>query len=155
MKKRNTYKLNAILMMGLWFISGGVAAVPSQAHQQNESAQQTTAEVWQHHIDAWVQRDLDAIVSDYTDESLMIVNNRIYRGQDEIRKVFEHLFVLFDEGSNRIDPAILDGRIIYITWFFTPTGDHEYFGTDTFVVEDGKIVVQTIASLLYEKHPVE
>lgn len=113
-----------------------------------------TAEVWQHHIDSWDRRDLDEIVSEYTDNSILIANNKIYRGPVEIRGVFSFLFQLFDNGNNIIDPAIVLERIAYITWHFTPNGDTEYYGTDSFVIEDGKIVYQTIASLLYEKYPM-
>lgn len=118
------------------------------------SAGSTTDQVWQHHIDAWVARDMDAIVSDYPEDALLIVNNRILRGPEGARKMFTHLFKLFDNGKNRIDPAIVDGRIIYITWHFTPKGGEETYGTDTFVVENGKIMVQTIASQLYDKYPI-
>ncbi|MCX6116734.1 MAG: hypothetical protein NT027_04275, partial [Proteobacteria bacterium] len=64
--------------------------------------------------------------------------------------VFVQLFKIFDDGVNRIDSPILIDRFVYITWHFTPSGMKEYFGTDTFVIEDGKIVLQTIASPLYD-----
>lgn len=110
--------------------------------------------VWEHHIKAWVGRDLDAIASDYSKDSIMIVNNTIYRGPEEIKKVFERLFEIFDDGENEIDPVVIEGRIVYITWRFTPTGNKQYFGTDTFVIENGKIKVQTIASELYDQYPL-
>jgi predicted SnoaL-like aldol condensation-catalyzing enzyme len=115
---------------------------------------QTTEEVWNHHMAAWDSQDLNAIMDDYTEKSLLIVNNEIVRGKDNIRAVFARLFDLFSRGQNRIDPATLDGRIVYITWHFTPQDDQEYFGTDTFVVEDGTISVQTIASPLYDRYSI-
>ncbi len=114
----------------------------------------TVEEVWQHHIESWVKRDLDAITADYDKDSFMIINNVIYKGPKQIKKVFATLFKTFDDGKNRIDPVIIKGRVIYIVWYFTPKGDKEYFGTDTFIVENGKIKVQTIASLLYKKFPI-
>ena len=111
-----------------------------------------TEKVWQEHINAWVDRDLDAIAVHYNKDSMMIVNNVVFRGPQEIRKVFEYLFHRFDNGSNAIDPAIVDDRTIYITWNFTPSEKKDaIYGTDTFFVEDGIIKVQTIASKLYQK----
>lgn len=114
-----------------------------------------TEDVWSHHIRAWESRDLDGIVSDYSDDSILILNNQVFRGPTAIRKVFAQLFSIFDHGSNRIDTPVLIERIVYITWHFTPTGDSEFYGTDTFVIENGKIAVQTIASPLYEKFPIK
>ena len=129
---------NLVILFSTVFMSAGAMAL-------------TTQEVWQHHIDAWVNRDLDAIVSDYDHSSVMILNNRVYKGQGEIREVFKNLFLIFDQGSNQITPATIEGRVIFITWRFTPIADRQYLGTDTFIIEKGKIKVQTIASDLYDR----
>ncbi|MEQ8958849.1 MAG: nuclear transport factor 2 family protein [Coleofasciculus sp. C2-GNP5-27] len=115
-----------------------------------------TTTVWDEHIQAWDADDLDAIMVHYTEDSVMIVNNTVYKGTEAIRKVFDHLFKLFNNGTNKIDPAVIAGEIIYITWHFQPEAEQgkEYYGTDTFVVQNGLIKYQTIASLLYEKYPV-
>ena len=113
-----------------------------------------TEEVWAHHIEAWNARDLEAISSGYGPDSILILNNAVFRGPDEIREAFRQLFAIFDQGENEIDPLVLEGRVIYITWHFTPRGGTAVDGTDTFVVEKGKITVQTIASRLYQRFPV-
>lgn len=114
-----------------------------------------TEKVWQHHIEEWNKRSLDGIVSDYDQSSILIVNGKTFKGQEQIRKVFQSLFHIFDNGENKIDPVVINGRIVYITWHFLPTGaPREYYGTDTFVIENGKIKVQTIASQLYDVYPL-
>ena len=118
----------------------------------SETKTQATQVVWQHYIQSWESPDLDAIVSDYSSDSVLIVNGRIYVGTAQIREVFKCLFQIFDQGANRIDPAVVRDRIVYITWHFTPKREFEFFGTDTFVIENGVISVQTIASPLYERH---
>lgn len=115
---------------------------------------QSTNDVWNHHIQAWEVRSVDDIVSDYSDESVLILNNQIFKGRDQIANVFTQLFGIFDAGSNRIDTPIVLDRFVYITWHFTPTNKQEFFGTDTFVIEGGKIVLQTIASPLYDVLPI-
>lgn len=115
---------------------------------------QSVNAVWNHHIEAWSARDLDKIISDYNDESIMIVNGQVFKSKMEIRRVFQRLFEIFDNGSNRIDPVIVAGRVVYITWHFQPQAGYEFYGTDTFVIENGKITVQTIASPLYDYFPI-
>ena len=109
-----------------------------------------TRAVWEHHIQAWEERNVDDIVSDYSDDSVLILNNRVHKGQKQIADVFRRLFEIFDGGVNRINTPIVLERFVYITWHFTPTGRAEFYGTDTFVIENGKIVLQTIASPLYD-----
>lgn len=115
-----------------------------------------TQQVWEEHIAAWGRADLDGIAAHYTDDSLLIVNNFKFKGKKKIRGVFNYLFKRFDQGSNVIDPAIVDGPIIYIAWNFTPAEQKEaIYGMDTFVVENGVIKYQTIASALYRKPVLE
>ena len=115
-----------------------------------------TEKVWQEHIQAWGANDLDAIMVHYTEQSVMILNNSMLKGTKKIREVFANLFKLFNAGENNIDPAVIAGEVIYITWNFKPEAEKgkSYFGTDTFVVQDGIIKYQTIASELYAKYQV-
>jgi hypothetical protein len=115
---------------------------------------QPTAGVWEHHKNAWQAKSLDAIVSDYTENSIVILNNQSFKGVKAIRKVFSQLFTIFDNGVNTIDTPVLFDRFVYITWHLKLNDGGEQFGTDTFVIENGKIVVQTIGSPLYYTHPV-
>ena len=115
---------------------------------------QTTDAVWSHHIAAWNERDLTKLVADYDEQSVVVVNHHVFRGQAGVRKAFTQLFKIFDDGQNNLDaPTVLDGTV-YITWHFAPTGRETLFGSDTFVIRDGKIALQTIASPLYEVEPV-
>jgi len=114
----------------------------------------STNEVWEHHIRAWEARSVDEIVSDYSDNSTLVLNNQIFKGRKQIAQGFTRLFEIFDNGTNKIDTPTVFDRFVYITWNFTPNGKQEFFGTDTFVIEEGKIVLQTIASKLYDVFPV-
>ena len=135
-------KLGALT--GILFMSAQALAQPTPS----------TNDVWQHHISAWNQRNVEAIAADYSDDSVLIINGVTFEGTDAIKTAFVQLFNIFDHGDNRIDPTVINDRIIYITWHFTPTGTSEFFGSDTFLIERGKIVVQTIASPLYAVYPV-
>jgi ketosteroid isomerase-like protein/quercetin dioxygenase-like cupin family protein len=107
----------------------------------------TTQQVWQHHIDAWTARDADGIVSDYTDDSVILVGKDVYRGKAEIRALFVKLFGIFDRAErHEIDPAVVVGKIVYLTWRARIDGTEYPLGTDTFVIEAGKISYQTITA---------
>ncbi|WNG25131.1 nuclear transport factor 2 family protein [Cystobacter fuscus] len=119
------------------------------------AAAPSTQEVWQHHIKAWADQDVAAITSDYTDSSILILNNQVIRGKAGIARAFSQLFQIFSTGQNQLDQPTINGRIIYLTWRYTPKNENAFFGSDTFVVENGKIQIQTIASELYFSHPVK
>ena|GEM_PF-2627843 len=113
-----------------------------------------TQEVWRHHINAWNDKNVAAITSDYTDSSILILNNQVFHGKAAIAHVFSQLFQIFSTGENKVDPPTINGRTIYITWHYAPKNENTFFGSDSFIVENGKIQVQTIASELYISHPV-
>jgi len=123
-------------------------------HHCADETTEETKKLWEHHINAWDARDLDGIMTEYREDSILIRNNIVFKGLAEIRGVFDGLFHLFDKGNNIIDPVVIEEEVIYFTWHFTPNNDHEYDGTDSLVVQNGIIKYQTIASLLYEKYLV-
>jgi hypothetical protein len=138
-------KILKLILVGSFFVvSNGNAA----------KAPPSTSEVWQHHIEAWSQRDLAQIASDYDQDSLLILNGKVFQGEAQIKIVFQKLFQIFDGGENQIDPVIIKDRIVFITWHFKPRGHQVQYGTDTFVIENGKIKVQMIASPLYDLFPI-
>lgn len=160
-KKMAARVLASALLSAALASQGGtaVAQTPRTNHTSMEvhaaaPMAQATADVWQRHIDAWGKRDLDAIMSDYRENAVLVLNNQTYEGRPEIRKVFQRLFEIFDQGEQRVDTPTIKDRLVYITWHFTSRGQQTLFGTDTFVVEDNAISYQTIASPLFDEYPV-
>ncbi|NER38425.1 MAG: nuclear transport factor 2 family protein [Oscillatoria sp. SIO1A7] len=123
-------------------------------YYMDEYTTEQTREVWEHHIEAWDNSDIDEIMSDYSEDSVLILNNEIYKGIDEVACVFESLFDIFADGNNIIAPETIEGEAIYITWNYTPPNDRAYDGTDSFFLRDDIIEYQTIASRLYEEYPI-
>jgi hypothetical protein len=132
----------------------GVLAASLLGASAHAAPPPSTPSVWQHHIQAWEARDVNAITSDYTEDSVLILNHQVFRGKAAIARVFTQLFQIFGPGQNLVDRPTLEGRTVYITWHYTLPGEGTFFGSDSFVVEKGKIQVQTIASELYLGHPV-
>lgn len=105
-----------------------------------------TETVVRNHLTAFVeQKPVGVIVSDYADDAVFCTEARIYRGRQEIHGFFEGFIAsLPAQAVNRFTLRSLrvDRNIAYITW---QVGNDIPLGTDTFVVDNGKIISQTFA----------
>ena len=105
----------------------------------------TTDAVLEHHLTAFMDLDIEEILADYTDDSVVITNMGTFRGMEDIRGLFEGFFEEFSQGNvdMEVDQQTVDGDVAYITWHGeTPDNVYEVC-TDTFIVEDGIITTQT------------
>ena len=105
----------------------------------------TTEAVLQNHLRA-ARIGVDAIMQDYTDQSVLITHDATYRGLAEIRRFFSALFQQLPAGffdTIRIQRQEIVGEVAYILWQREPVITQ---ATDTFVVRNGKILVQTFAA---------
>jgi hypothetical protein len=106
-----------------------------------------TAATLQHHLTAIAQGDLGAILSDYCAESTLFLPDKTLHGLEEVSGFFANLLAtlpanwMADFKMIRQDVA---GEAAYIFWQASPVFP---MATDTFVVRDGKIIVQTFAML--------
>jgi len=100
-----------------------------------------------HHLHSFQNNDLEAVIGDYTDESILITQDAIYTGPEEIRNFFAGLMIHFPKQKStfKLDKVIVKNELVYIVWRAnTPTLDVS-FGTDTFIIKDDKIYQQTFA----------
>jgi len=89
---------------------------------------------------------VDAIMTDYTEQSVLITHDATYRGRAEIRRFFTGLFEILPEGffaTMRVTRQEIIGELAYILWERAPVISQ---ATDTFVVRDGKILFQTFTT---------
>ena len=99
-----------------------------------------------HHLQAFSEA-LDAILSDYTDDSVLFTPDGPVRGLDGLRAFFGGFLrnsppELLD--AMRLIRQDVDGEVAYIIWKAEP---YITMATDTFVIRNGKIMVQTFAAL--------
>jgi ketosteroid isomerase-like protein len=115
---------------------------------------EATQAILTHHLEAFGAADLEAIMSDYTDSSVLIVPGAELTGIEEITPVFVGLFAEFAKpgATFEMKHLVVNGDIAYIVWV-AETADNIYeLGTDTFVIEDGKIAMQTFAAKVTPKN---
>lgn len=97
------------------------------------------------HLQAASERDVDRILADYTDESVLYTPDGPKRGRDELRTFFTELLEKLPDGwfeSFRMLRREVCGEVGYLLWKADP---HVPLATDTFIVRNGKIVTQTFA----------
>jgi ketosteroid isomerase-like protein len=108
-----------------------------------------TGEVLNHHLRALGSGNLDEILDDYVEDSILITPDGTIKGLRGIRAAFEEsLSGLFKPGTYELafDARHVDGEVAYIAWHAKCASADIALGTDTFIVKDGKITVQTFTA---------
>jgi ketosteroid isomerase-like protein len=112
----------------------------------DEQSKQTQA-VFDHHVQA-LGEGLESVLSDYAEDCVLYTPDGPKRGLAEIR-VFLEAFMAETLpkllGSFELLRTDVDGEILYVTW---KAGDVAPLGTDTFIIRDNKIQVQTFAAYI-------
>jgi len=106
-----------------------------------------------HHLYSFGEGDVEAMLEDYTEDSTIIIPNAIIKGLDEIRDFFTNLTTeILPPGCDfELIEKVVDDNIGYLIWHAESDGYKIPFASDTFVFEDDKILVQTVAFILHEK----
>jgi hypothetical protein len=114
-----------------------------------KSDEQTTREVLDHHWNTFQGNDLEGVMADYTEASILITPNRTYKGMQEIRDNFVSAFATFPNSATtmQLNKSIVQRDVGYILWEATGPKIRLSYGSDTFVIKDGKIISQTYAGV--------
>ena len=104
----------------------------------------TPQEVFAHHGKALAAGDLDEIVVDYADDSVLITPAGVSRGKDGIRKVFAKLLEDLPDAAWDLKTQIFDGDVLFLEWAADSTVNRVHDGVDTFVFRNGMIGAQTV-----------
>ena len=110
---------------------------------------QSTQDILEKHLQAFAE-GVDAIMEDYSEESVLMTPDATHRGLDKIRGFFTAILGGAPAGFwdvFTITRQEVVGEVAYIAWMGKPWYP---LGTDTFVIRDGKIVAQTFAACAAE-----
>lgn len=132
------YKTRATLVAAA-FLSAALLSTPSHA---DEAAEGEAAAVLNHHLGAFA-KGVDELMMDYGEDSVIFSNVGTFRGPTEIRAFFEGFMSSAPEGlwdAFKLNVTEVTDEVAYIAWEAKPWVP---LGTDTLVVRDGKIAVQT------------
>ncbi|MFH5884379.1 nuclear transport factor 2 family protein [Halalkalibaculum sp. DA3122] len=108
-----------------------------------------TQQVLDHHWKTFVENDLEGVMADYTEESILITPDTTYRGLDAIRDNFISAFEAFPAGESTLTlkKSVVEQEVGYILWEASTENFDLIFATDTFIIRDGKIVRQTYGGI--------
>ena len=113
----------------------------------------STKEIIDHHLKAFAEQDLKGVLSDYAPGAIFIAPQGPLRGPDAIRPLFQAMIAEFAKPGAQFNlkQQFVEGPYAYILWT-AETADNVYeLGTDTFVVQDGKIVAQSFTGKITPK----
>lgn len=139
MLKTTRLQLSALALAAV--LSG--SALPAAAGEDTSAAT-----VLDHHLHAFAAGDVDAVLADYTEDSLFITPQGILKGPTAIRPVFEAMIKEFSSPNARstIHERHTSGPVAYIIWSAETPRNSYRFATDTIYVIDGRILYQTFAA---------
>jgi ketosteroid isomerase-like protein len=113
----------------------------------DEGRAMSTEATLTHHLQA-LYEGVEAVLSDYTEESVLFTPDGPVRGLAGIRAFFENFI---NNSPAELFQAVtlvrqdIVGEAAYIIWKAEP---YVSFATDTFVIRNGKIVFQTYAAVV-------
>jgi ketosteroid isomerase-like protein len=108
----------------------------------------STKSVIDHHLKCFGEGDLKGILSDYAPGAVLFTAAGPLKGVDGIRPLFQAMIAEFGKpgAAFNLKQQFIEADYAYILWT-AETADNVYeLGTDTFVVQDGKIVAQSFTS---------
>ncbi len=113
----------------------------------------TTSEILDRHLKSFADYNLDGVLADYSSDAVLFVPAGPLRGPEAIKPLFQSLVSEFAKpgSSFTMHQRHVEGDHAYIVWT-AETADNSYeFATDTFVVQNGKIVAQSFAAKITPK----
>jgi len=119
---------------------------------QTPTPWRTPQEVFTHHGKALAAGDLDEIVADYAEDSVLITPAGVARGGDGIRNAFARLLADLPDATWDLKNQVFEGDLLFLEWAADSAVNRVNDGVDTFVFRDGMIRAQTVR---YTPHPKE
>lgn len=109
------------------------------------SISENSRQMLMHHLSSFQENDLEAVMSDYTNESIFITQLDTFKGLEEIKAFFAGLMIHFpkEQSSFELDKIVVEGKLGFIAWHAKTPSLHVPLGSDTFIIKDDKIYQQT------------
>lgn len=109
-----------------------------------------TQKVLEHHVMAVGENNLEALMADYTEDSVFVTPEGTYKGMEQIKAFFAQLLTMFpaDDTTFEMEKMHVENQLAYIVWSAKSPVVTVPLGSDTFIVKDGKITLQTFAGII-------
>ncbi|UCH53330.1 MAG: nuclear transport factor 2 family protein [Pseudomonadota bacterium] len=113
--------------------------------------EQHALNIFNRHVAAFFAGNLDAVLDDFGEDSVVITPDGVFEGREQIRSVYEGLlaeFGVIDRGDSPgivVDTLLARDDTIFITWHAESKSLVFPFGTDTFICNGDRFTRQSIA----------
>jgi len=106
--------------------------------------------ILQNHLNSFLENDLEALMADFTNESILITQDASYNGLEEIKGFYTDLILQFpkQKSSIELEKTVINGELVYFVWRGKSPILEILFATDTLIIKNGKIHRQTFAGQL-------
>jgi predicted SnoaL-like aldol condensation-catalyzing enzyme len=134
----------------IWTLTSSFLKIPQTneilTNKKTNTMNTTVEQTLMHHLIAFGDNNLDEILKDYTEQSVIMTPNGTVKGLTEIRKFFTAFFKAIPSGSHfEMKQKTIEGNVAYITWASKSNVADIPMGTDTFVFDEDKIQYHTVA----------
>ena len=108
-------------------------------------SRRTTKAVFEDHL-ALAAKGVVAedLLRNYNEDCIILINSGEYRGHAGARKLADQLEREMPEAKFEYTTKLVSGRFAFLEWSGTSQTNSVRDGADSFVIENGKIVAQTI-----------
>ena len=113
----------------------------------------STAEILDHQK-CFASLDLNGLLADYSADAVFFSPEGALRGPDAIRPLFERLFAEFSKPGVSFSrkQQLIEGEYAHTVWS-AETADNSYeLASDTYVIQNGSILLQAFTAKLKPKH---
>jgi ketosteroid isomerase-like protein len=114
---------------------------------------QSTKDVLDHHLSCFGEGNLEGILADYSSDAILFMPTGPLRGIPAIKPIFQAIFAEFGQPGTSfvLHQRWVEGNYAFILWAAETADNHYDAATDTFVVQDGKIVAQSFGAKITPK----
>lgn len=121
--------------------------------EEKNTATAVTQDILAHHLECLGKLDLAGTMADYSDDATLFTPGGPLRGSAAVRRFFAELFEEFAKPgmSHELLRQDVSGDIAYIVWTAETADNHFEVAADTFVIQNGKIAIQTFAGKISPK----
>ncbi len=128
-------------------------------HETGTAQAMSTKEVLERHLKCFGDGDLAGLLADYVPDTVVFRPSGfggpggVAKGPAALRAVFSIVLAEFARPGTRFElrQQAIEGDYGYIVWEAETAQNVYELGSDTFIVKDGKIVLQSIAAKIVPK----
>jgi hypothetical protein len=118
-----------------------------------QTLQSSIETVFQHHLEALGNNDIDELMKDYVEQSELWTPDSTLVGLQAISSFFSFAFTLFPKDKTKLEITKMTAKDskVYIIWTADSPIVNVSFATDCFEIKEGKIFWQSTAFQMTQK----